>query len=75
MTSYPEIRMLIGDKWRSAPGRPVINPSHETTIGTVPSATTADLDDALSAAADGLKIWLRTSHVARRTHGAPKRLC
>ncbi|CAM3469482.1 aldehyde dehydrogenase family protein [Cupriavidus taiwanensis] len=65
MTSYPEIRMLIADKWRSAPGRPVINPSDETTIGTVPIATTADLDDALSAAADGLKIWRRTSPARR----------
>ncbi|TDF62638.1 NAD-dependent succinate-semialdehyde dehydrogenase [Cupriavidus sp. L7L] len=66
MTSYPEIRMLIGDKWRTAPGRPVINPSDETTIGTVPMATTADLDAALSAAAEGLKVWRRTSP-ARRT--------
>jgi succinate-semialdehyde dehydrogenase/glutarate-semialdehyde dehydrogenase len=65
MTSYPEIRMLIGDEWRSAPGRPVINPSDETAIGTVPMATTKDLDDALTAAADGLKIWRRTPPAQR----------
>ena len=65
MFSYPEIRMLIGDEWRSAPGRPVINPSDEATIGTVPEATAADLDDAIAAAADGLKVWRRTPPAQR----------
>src|ERR1700754_1065824 len=65
MTSYPEIRMLIGDAWRSAPGAPVINPSDETTIGTVPMATVTDLDDALTAAQRGFEVWRRTPPAQR----------
>jgi succinate-semialdehyde dehydrogenase / glutarate-semialdehyde dehydrogenase len=65
MTSYPEIRMLIGDTWRSAPGAPIINPSDETTIGTVPMATVADLDDALAAAQRGFQVWRRTPPAQR----------
>jgi len=65
MTSYPEIRMLIGSEWRAAPGQPIINPSDETTIGTVPVATVADLDDALAAAAQGQQVWRRTPPAQR----------
>ncbi len=65
MTSYPEIRMLIGGEWRSAPGRPIINPSDESTIGTVPMASVADLDDALTAAEEGQRVWRRTPPAQR----------
>ncbi|AXW47147.1 NAD-dependent succinate-semialdehyde dehydrogenase [Ralstonia solanacearum] len=65
MTSYPEIRMLIGGEWRSASGRPIINPSDESTIGTVPIASLADLDDALAAAAQGQQVWRRTPPAQR----------
>lgn len=65
MTSYPEIRMLIGGAWRTAPGRPILNPSDETVLGTVPVAGTADLDDALAAAAKGQQIWRRTAPAQR----------
>jgi succinate-semialdehyde dehydrogenase/glutarate-semialdehyde dehydrogenase len=65
MTSYPEIRMLIGAEWRAAPGRPIINPSDESTIGTVPMATQADLDDVLAAAAQGQRVWRRTPPAKR----------
>ncbi|MBX9431642.1 NAD-dependent succinate-semialdehyde dehydrogenase [Ralstonia pseudosolanacearum] len=65
MTSYPEIRMLIGGEWRSASGRPIINPSDESTIGTVPMASLADLNDALAAAEQGQQVWHRTPPAQR----------
>jgi succinate-semialdehyde dehydrogenase / glutarate-semialdehyde dehydrogenase len=36
---------------------PVINPSTEERIGSIPVATTADLDRAVEAAARGFKVW------------------
>jgi succinate-semialdehyde dehydrogenase / glutarate-semialdehyde dehydrogenase len=65
MNFYPEIRMLIGGEWRATPGRPILNPSDETVLGTVPVAGTADLDDALAAAAKGQQIWRRTAPAQR----------
>lgn len=66
MTAYLEIKMLIGGKWRTADGQPIRNPSDDTIIGTVPVATSADLDDALAAAAEGLRKWKRTSPAQRK---------
>ncbi|WP_329577898.1 NAD-dependent succinate-semialdehyde dehydrogenase [Streptomyces sp. NBC_01361] len=66
---YPAVRLYIAGEWRDADdGRtaPVVNPATEETIGAVPLATTADLDDALEAAADGFRTWRRTP-VAQRT--------
>lgn len=65
MTSYPDIKMLIGGEWRSAPGQPIVNPSDATVLGTVPSATLADLDDALQAAQQGYQVWRRTPPAQR----------
>ncbi|MFE6891615.1 NAD-dependent succinate-semialdehyde dehydrogenase [Streptomyces sp. NPDC057694] len=69
MSSYPTVRLHIGGEWRD-PGTkesaPVINPATEETIGTVPLATTADLDDALEAARQGFETW-RATPVATRT--------
>lgn len=65
MHTYPNIGMMIGGQWRGAPGAPVINPSDETTIGTVPVASAADLDDALAAARQGFQVWRRTSPAQR----------
>ncbi|AKM31592.1 NAD-dependent succinate-semialdehyde dehydrogenase [Pandoraea faecigallinarum] len=65
MNSYPDIKMLIGGRWRTAPGQPVMNPSEDTTLGTVPAATLADLDDALAAAQQGFRVWRRTSPAQR----------
>ena len=36
---YPELQLLIGGKWISREGAPVINPADETVVGTVPHAT------------------------------------
>lgn len=55
--SYPEIKMLIGGEWRTRSGVPIISPSDDTVIGEVPTATIADLDDALAAAHDGGAKW------------------
>lgn len=65
MYSYPDIKMLIGGEWRSAPGQPVTNPSEATPIGTVPSASAADLDDALAAAEQGFRVWRRVPPAQR----------
>lgn len=61
MSSYPEIGLYIGGRWRKgAETRPVLNPADETVIGSFPVASTADLDDALEAAAKGFAVWSRT---------------
>ncbi|MEW6644086.1 MAG: NAD-dependent succinate-semialdehyde dehydrogenase [Pseudomonadota bacterium] len=66
MAQYPDLQLYIGGSWRkAASGQPVINPADETVIGLVPVATRADLDDALAAAAEGLKVWSRTAPAKR----------
>lgn len=65
MANYPELRLFIGGEWKSAPGRPVLNPADNSVLGTVPHATKADLDTALDAAERGFKIWSRTSPASR----------
>ena len=66
MIQYPDLQLYIGGAWRkTADGQPVLNPADESVIGSVPVATRTDLDAALSAAADGFRIWCRTSPAAR----------
>lgn len=66
MTHYPDLQLYIGGAWRkTAEGQPVLNPTDESVIGTVPVATKADLDDALDAAARGFSIWSRTAPAKR----------
>src|ERR1700744_4968407 len=65
MTSYPDIELYIDGRWKRADGQPVINPADESVLGTVPTATTADLDDALAAAEKGFAIWRKTSPAKR----------
>lgn len=65
MSSYPDIRLLIGGQWRNAPGRPIVNPSDESVIGHVPTASLTDLDDALAAAAQGMAVWRKTPPAKR----------
>jgi len=57
MTTYPDIELYIDGRWKRADGHPIINPADESVIGTVPHATTADLDDALAAAERGYRVW------------------
>ncbi|WP_048647132.1 NAD-dependent succinate-semialdehyde dehydrogenase [Nitratireductor soli] len=62
MSNYPDLQLYIGGTWRKTADRlPVVNPVDESEIGAVPVATERDLDDALTAAADGLKVWSRTA--------------
>ena len=66
--SYPNVQLYIDGKWRAAAsGRtiPVINPATEETIGTVPHASKADLDEALAAAEKGFKTWRNVSPYER----------
>ena len=66
MIQYPDLQLYIGGAWRkTADGQAVLNPADESVIGSVPVATRTDLDAALSAAADGFRIWSRTSPAAR----------
>ncbi|MFI6877100.1 NAD-dependent succinate-semialdehyde dehydrogenase [Streptomyces sp. NPDC050400] len=68
-TPYPTVRLHISGEWRasgSGASAPVVNPATEEVIGAVPLATTADLDDALTAADHGFRIW-RGTPVAERT--------
>lgn len=57
MSKYPKLQLRIGNEWRSRSGRPVLNPADETSLGDVPHATRADLDDALEAAHRGQRVW------------------
>jgi succinate-semialdehyde dehydrogenase / glutarate-semialdehyde dehydrogenase len=63
--NYPDIELYIDGRWRRASGRPVINPADESVLGSVPTATTTDLDDALAAAERGFAVWRKTSPAKR----------
>ena len=65
MVQYPNLQLYIAGQWKSAEGEPVINPADETVLGTVPHATRADLDMALSAAVEGFRVWRRMSAAKR----------
>ncbi len=65
MIQYPDLGLYIGGQWKKAPGQPVLNPADESVLGTVPTATQSDLDAALSVAAQGFKVWSRTSPLKR----------
>jgi succinate-semialdehyde dehydrogenase/glutarate-semialdehyde dehydrogenase len=62
---YPEPRLLVGGAWRSRPGAPVLDPSTDAVLGTVPHATPEDLHDAVAAAQDALRGWRATPPDAR----------
>ena len=62
MGSYPELRLFIGGEWRDTPDHiPVLNPATEEEIGRLPHARQADLEDALTAAEQGLRVWRNTA--------------
>ncbi|HET6307078.1 MAG TPA: aldehyde dehydrogenase family protein, partial [Rhodopila sp.] len=65
MASYPELQLFGAGEWKSRDGAPVINPADESILGTVPHATRADLDAALTAAEQGFQVWRRTSPAKR----------
>ncbi|NNC81680.1 MAG: NAD-dependent succinate-semialdehyde dehydrogenase [Acidimicrobiales bacterium] len=60
--TYPELQLYIGGAWRTTEETlPVVNPATEEEIGRLPIARPQDLDDALTAAAEGFAIWSQTS--------------
>ncbi|AUH32393.1 NAD-dependent succinate-semialdehyde dehydrogenase [Paracoccus tegillarcae] len=62
MSSYPDLKLYIGGEWRkTADNLSVINPATEAEIGRLPIARISDLDDALSAADEGFRVWRRTA--------------
>jgi succinate-semialdehyde dehydrogenase/glutarate-semialdehyde dehydrogenase len=65
MANYPDIEMYIDGHWKYASGQPIINPADESVLGTVPTASIADLDDALAAAEKGFAVWRNTSPAKR----------
>jgi succinate-semialdehyde dehydrogenase/glutarate-semialdehyde dehydrogenase len=66
MSTYPELHLYIDGEFRKTKNDlPVVNPATEKEIGRLPHADTADLDDALAAAARGFKTWSRTAPVER----------
>ncbi|MCF6233836.1 MAG: NAD-dependent succinate-semialdehyde dehydrogenase [Rhodobacteraceae bacterium] len=59
---YPELKLFIAGEWRKTyRDMPVVNPANEKVLGSLPMASTSDLDDALNAAEQGFRIWSRTS--------------
>ncbi len=55
---YPDLNLFIDGKWRkTSEDLPVVNPATEEEIGRLPKASKADLDDALTAAVKGFRIW------------------
>src|SRR5712671_8097235 len=65
MPTYPELQLFIAGEWKNADGQPVLNPADESVLGTVPHATRADLDAALTAAQEGLRVWRHTAPAKR----------
>ena len=63
-TNYETLAMYIDGEWcqgSDGKGEEVINPATEESLGTLPHASTADLDRALAAAAKGFATWKNTS--------------
>jgi succinate-semialdehyde dehydrogenase/glutarate-semialdehyde dehydrogenase len=66
--SYPDLALHIAGEWRGGADRqaiPVLNPATGGSLGTVPAATSADLDDVAESAARGFNVWRRVSSYDR----------
>lgn len=65
---YPHVLLHIDGRWRpSGSGRtiPIVSPASEEVIGTVAHADRSDLEEAVSAAEKGFKIWRAISSYER----------
>src|SRR3954464_7192279 len=61
---YTDLALYINGSWRNGDGRngeEVLNPATEKPLARLPHASTADLDEALEAAAKGFASWRATS--------------
>jgi len=66
MYSYPELKLFINGEWRgAAEDMAVVNPATEEELGRLPKAGISDLQEALAAAEQGLRLWSRTPPRAR----------
>ncbi len=68
MTTYPQLKMLIGGEWIADGGEgtmPVINPATEDVLGQCPKASIEQLDAALAAADEAFKGWSNTPGIER----------
>ncbi len=65
MSTYPDLKLLVGGEWITRSGRDVINPADETVLGELPHATKSDLEAAVAAAEQGFKVWRATAPSAR----------
>jgi len=66
---YETLELLIDGKWTtgtSDKSQDVINPATEEVLGTLPHASSTDLDAALAAADKGFQTWRATSPLARQ---------
>jgi succinate-semialdehyde dehydrogenase / glutarate-semialdehyde dehydrogenase len=66
---FPRIQMYIAGRWTdgtSGRTEPLVDPATERTLGEVPLASIADLDEALAAADAGFRTWSRTP-ISERT--------
>jgi succinate-semialdehyde dehydrogenase/glutarate-semialdehyde dehydrogenase len=66
--SYPVLSLYIDGQFLGAEGRktqPVLNPATNQTIGTLPHASTEDLQNALNAAQRAFESWKKTSPMER----------
>lgn len=66
--SYPELHLFVDGEWIDAESRPTIaveNPATRTTIGQLPSASGADIERAIDAAARTAESWGNTAPHAR----------
>lgn len=65
--TYPNVGLLIDGEWiydRPAWSQ-VVNPSDETVLGPVPTASAGDLDRALKAAQRGFEVWRKMAPAKR----------
>jgi succinate-semialdehyde dehydrogenase/glutarate-semialdehyde dehydrogenase len=67
---YDDIYLFIDGEWRLASDnetKAVTDPATEEQLGTIPVATEADIDDALSAAERGFEVWRKMGTWERAT--------
>lgn len=64
-----KLELLIAGEWcQGSEGKqePLINPATEQVLAQVPHASASDLDRALTASADGFKVWKKTPAIQRQ---------
>lgn len=68
MSDYPSLALYIDGQWiavGSNGSQPVVNPADESTLGMLPLAGNAELDQAVLSAQRGFEVWKATPAQAR----------